>query len=108
MIKEKIIRPQTCDMGSDYREYEITEIMSLESVLDWIEKNISAWGTITITWESGEVLRKFDYDLYLNLPRKNFYHHLSWEYSAPVLKMTSSSCFMEAAFEIQIGKKLIY
>ena len=104
MIKEKLVHPQTCDMGCDYREYEMTKIMSLKSVLDWIEKNISAWGTITITWENGKVLREFDYDLYHNLPRKNFYHHLSWEYGAPVLKMTSSSCFMNTDFEIQLGK----
>lgn len=101
MIIKKCIYPQTCDMGSSYSVYDMTEPMTLEQALDWIENNISAWGVITIKFRNGEVLRKFDYDLYISKNRK-FYHHLSWERKEIVEMLESHSCYMACDFEIQL------
>lgn len=101
MIKEKLIRPQTCDMGRDYWEYEMTEDMTLIQVLDWIKENISAFGTITISFRDGDILRKFDYNLY-HENSESFYYSFSWEGKKIVNKMTSQACFMNCDFEIQL------
>ena len=101
MIVEKLIRPQTCDMGNDYREYEITEDMTLNQVLEWIKENISAFGTITICFRDGDILRKFDYNLY-HKNERSFYYNFSWEGKKIVNKMTSQACFMNCNFEIQL------
>lgn len=102
MIIGKLIRPQTCDMGSNYVEYEMTEDMTLDQVLEWIkENNICAFGTITISFRDGDILRKFDYDLF-HKNERSFYYNFGWEGKKIVNKMTSQACFMYCDFEIQL------
>ncbi len=102
MIVEKLIRHQTCDMGKDYREYEITEDMTLNQVLEWIKENITAFGTITIRFKNGDILRKFDYNLYHKNERSFYYSFGGWESEKIVNKMISQACFMNCDFEIQL------
>ena len=99
MIKAKQIYPQTCDMGSDYQIYEFTEETSLQETLIWIKHNLSAWGTVTIKTNNGEIIRKFDYDLYND---KQFYCNLSWEKLKKVKKISSHSCFMSCDIDIEL------
>lgn len=99
MIKPITIYPQKSDMGSDYQIYEFTEETSLEAVLIWIKNNLSTWGVITIKTNNGEVVRKFDYDLYND---QQFYHHLNWERLKKVDKMSSHSCFMNCDIDIEL------
>ena len=102
MIKAKEISPQTCDMGSNFVVYELSENTDLRTVLNWIKNNMHSWGTITIQYSDGEVIRKFDYDLYRE---KEFYINLSgWEAKLEVGKMSSSACFMYCDFEIIVRK----
>ena len=100
MIKAKEISPQTCDMGFSYEVYECSEGTTLKEALAWLKKNKNSWGTITIQRKNGDIVRKFDYDVY----RYNeFYTNLAgWESSFKIIEMTSHSCFMNCDIEIQV------
>ena len=100
-MQENIIYPQQSDMGNGKGEY-IFSNMTLRQVLDWFKQNLHDWGTITIQFNNGDVLRKFDYDLYNN---SQFYHHLSWEYSLLVEKIEFYYCFMNKDIIIYLNNK---
>jgi len=100
-MHEYIIEKQTCDMGSGKGEYIFSNI-TLEQALDWFEKNLNEWGTIIIKFKNGEILRKFDYDLYNS---HQFYHHLNgWEYDSLIKKIEFSYCFMNRDIIIYLNK----
>lgn len=90
-MQEHIIEKQTCDMGFGKGEYIFSSI-TLKQALEWFEKNLHEWGTITIQDKNGNILRKFDYELYNSY---QFYHHLQgWEYNSLVKKIEFYYCFM--------------
>lgn len=95
------ITPQTCDMGYEKGKY-IFSNLTLEQALNWFEENLNDWGIITINFKNGDILRRFDYDLY-NLHQ--FYHHLNgWEYKLLVDKIESYNCFMNKDIIISLKK----
>lgn len=96
-----VIEPQTCDMGHGKGEY-IFSNLTLEQVLKWFEENLNDWGTITINFKNGDILRKFDYDLYNS---HQFYHNLNgWEYDFLVDKIEFYNCFMNKDIIISLKK----
>ena len=101
IMQAKIIAPQQSDMGSGYGEYIFLNI-TLEQALKWFEENLHDWGEIIIQFRSGDILRKFDYDLYNS---HHFYHHLNgWEYGFSVKKIEFSYCFMNKDIIIYLNK----
>lgn len=99
-MKENIIYTQQSDMGSGYGEYIFSNI-TLRQALKWFEENLYDWGVITIQFRNGDILRKFDYDLYNN---SQFYHHLSWEYNLLIEKIEFNYCFMNRDIIIYLNK----
>ena len=99
-MQTHIIEKQTCDMGHGKGEY-IFSNMTLRQVLDWFKQNLHDWGTIIIQFKNGDILRKFDYDLYND---SQFYHHLSWEYNLLVEKIEFYYCFMNKDIIIYLFK----
>lgn len=86
-----VIEPQICDMGHGKGEY-IFSNLTLKQALKWFEENLNDWGTITIDFKNGDILRKFDYDLY---NARQFYHNLNgWEYEFLIDKIEFYYCFM--------------
>ena len=78
LVIEKITIPQKCDMGSGDGYLEITDKVTLAEVLEFY-KYSNSWGIITIYNDSGEIIRKFDYDVHYD--HDILYHQLSsWEY----------------------------
>ena len=61
-----IIEPQKSDMGSGAGEYLFSDGTTLGDFLKWYKENSKTWGEITIIYNDGRILRKFDYDLYNN------------------------------------------
>lgn len=100
IMQENIIYTQQSDMGNGYGEYIFSNI-TLEQALKWFEENLYDWGVITIQFKNGDILRKFDYDLYNN---SQFYHHLSWEYDLLVKKIEFHYCFMNRDIIIYLNK----
>ena len=99
-MKIKITQPQTCDMGSGFGYIEGSHGNSLEEVLNWIEYNTRTWGVVTIYNSGGNIIRKFDYDLY----RSNiFFHYLAqWYCETPIEKVHFDYCFMYRNFDIYL------
>ena len=88
-------------MGYEKGKY-IFSNLTLEQALNWFEENLNDWGIITINFKNGDILRRFDYDLY-NLHQ--FYHHLNgWEYKLLVDKIESYNCFMNKDITISLKK----
>lgn len=95
------ITSQTCDMGYGKGKYIFSQL-TLKQALNWFEENLNDWGTITINFKNGDILRKFDYDLYNS---HQFYHHLNgWEYELLVDKIESYNCFMNKDIIISLKK----
>ena len=101
IMQENIIYPQQSDMGSGSGEYIFSNI-TLGQALKWFEENLYDWGEITIRFNHGDILRKFDYDLYNS---HQFYHHLNgWEYNLSVKKIEFRYCFMNKDIIIYLNK----
>ena len=100
-MKRNIIEPQKSDMGSGYGEYTFPEGTTLGEFLEWYKKNSKTWGEISITYIGGDILRKFDYDLYNN---NICYTHFSWQNQLPIKKIEFYYCFMNEDVYIRINK----
>ena len=98
-MKRIIDRPQTCDMGSGFGHYEFDQSMTLGDFLKYYSTTSDSWGVITIIYNDGRVLRKFDYDTYNN---SQFYYHLSWELEKKVKRIAFSYCFMSEDVNIEL------
>lgn len=99
IMQVHIIGSQTCDMGHGKGEY-IFSNLTLKQALKWFEENLNDWGTIIINFKNGDILRKFDYDLY-NLHQ--FYYHLNgWEYEFLIDKIEFYYCFMNKDIVISL------
>lgn len=98
LVIEKITIPQKCDMGSGYGYLEIIDKVTLAEVLEFY-KYSNSWGIITIYNDSGEIIRKFDYDVHSN--NNILYHQLSsWEYKFLVKKVNFTYCHQNKDIEI--------
>ena len=98
LVIEKITIPQKCDMGSGDGYLEITDKVTLAEVLKFYEYS-NSWGIITIYNNSGEIIRKFDYDVHSN--NNILYHQLSsWEYKSLVKKVNFTYCHQNKDIEI--------
>lgn len=99
-MKEIIVSPQTCDMGSGYGYLDKEGSVTLTQVLDFYEKYGNCWGTITI-YQNNEIIRKFDYDVYHN--SEQFYHQLGhWQYKEFVEKVEFEYCHMNKDINIYL------
>lgn len=90
-MKKIVTQPQTCDMGSGFGKIEFEPGTTLRQVLDFYKNNSRTWGECTIQYKNGEILRKFDYDIYNS---NIFYYHLSWELDCIVTEAKFQYCFM--------------
>ena len=100
-MQENIIHTQQSDMGSGFGEYSFSNI-TLGQALKWFEENLYDWGEMTIQFKNGDILRRFDYDLY---DSHLFYYHLNgWEYDLSVKKIEFSYCFMNKNIIIYLNK----
>lgn len=96
----KITQPQKSDMGSSFGYIENSHGIPLQEVLNWIESNTITWGIVTIYNNEGNIIRKFDYDLYNS---NQFFHWLNgWQYSNLVEKVRFEDCFMCRDFDIYL------
>ena len=97
---EKIIDvPQKSDMGNGFGHIANATNQRLEEALNWIKNNTKTWGTIII-YRKGDIVRKFDYNLYND---NQFYHHLSgWEYDFLIDKIDFIYCFMGEDYDIYL------
>ena len=100
-MKRNIIEPQKSDMGSGYGEYLFPDGTTLGDFLKWYKDNSKTWGTITIIYNDGRILRKFDYDLYNN---NICYTHLSWEEKILIKKIDFYYCWMSEDVKIHLNK----
>ena len=99
-MERKIETAQTCDMGFGMGRYLFQENTTLDDFLCWYEKNSKTWGVITIFNRKGEVVRKFDYDLYNS---HNYYYHLSWERNKVVKKISFIYSWMSEDVQIYLN-----
>lgn len=100
MMKRIIDRPQMSDMGSGFGHIEIEQnTVTLAKALKWLQQNQKTWGTVTIYYgDSGDIVRRFDYDLFKN---NIFYHHLNgWQYEYIVKKIEFNYCFMSEDIDV--------
>ena len=98
LVIEKITVPQMCDMGNGDGYLEITDKVTLAEVLEFY-KHSNSWGVITIYNNSGEIIRKFDYDVHYD--HDILYHQLSsWEYKSLVKKVNFTYCHQNKDIEI--------
>ena len=96
----KITQPQKSDIGSSFGYIENSHGIPLQEVLNWIESNTITWGIVTIYNNEGNIIRKFDYDLYNS---NQFIHWLNgWQYSNLVEKVRFEDCFMCRDFDIYL------
>lgn len=100
-IEKKIISPQTHDMGDGTGEFICQEKFTLQELLTWYKSNSKTWGVFTIHYKDGEILRKFDYDLY---NRKAFYILLHGEGKFEVEKALFRYCFMSEEVDVYLDK----
>lgn len=107
-MKNKIIKPQTSDMGCGFGEIEGAAGSTLKEVLEFCATE-KTYGCVTIYRKfkipnsRKEIVRKFDYDLYNH---NIFYHNLSgWEYSLIVKEAIFDYCFMSKNIEIYLEEK---
>lgn len=103
MIKRIVTDPQKSDMGSGFGEFQFDNSPTLKDLLDFIRENAETWGTITIIYPSGEILRLFDYDLWSKNARR-FYYNLSWELKFKVKEAKFSYCFMNEDITIKLER----
>lgn len=102
-MRRVIDRPQQSDMGSGFGHMEDCEGVKLSDALNWIEKNLRAWGTISIYFR-GKPIRIFDYDTYAT---HQFYHHMSgWEYKMLVSEIKFNYCFMSEDISIYLNNEM--
>jgi hypothetical protein len=101
-VMERIVtRPQACDMGSGFGYIKINEKTTLKELLDYYRQNARTWGTCLIKYKNGEVLRKFDFDIYNN---NQFYYKLSWELDFLVQEAKFEYCFMSEDLTITLTR----
>lgn len=100
-MKRDVIRPQQSDMGSGHGKYLFPDGTTLIDFLEWYKINSKTWGTILITYRDGNILRKFDYDLYNN---NVCYTHFSWENSLPIREIEFYYSWMNEDVYIRIDK----
>ncbi len=101
-MKRIITRPQTCDMGSGFGIIEYESNATLGDILKFYKQTVKTWGTCTINYADGEILRKFDFDLYNN---RIFYYHLSgWELDIKIKEVKFEYCFMGENLTIILDK----
>lgn len=100
-MKRTITHPQTCDMGSGFGIIEFEPNATLGDILKFYKQNVKTWGTCTIKYADGKILRKFDFDLYNN---RTFYYHLSWELDIKVKEVKFDYCFMSENLTIILDK----
>ena len=99
-MKRIIDQEQKSDMGSGWGHYENVTGLTLEEVLNYLNKNLKSWGTVTIYRGSDDIVRCFDFDLY---NKKIFYHHLSgWQYNYAVREVKFNYCFMSENIDIYV------
>ena len=89
-MKKVITVPQACDMGDGRGIIEFNEGTTVGEILEFYKRNSRSWGLCTII-HKGEILRKFDFDIYNN---NIFYTHLTWEKDFKVKEAEYSYCFM--------------
>lgn len=90
-MKKVITHPQKSDMGSGFGIIEFEPGTNLDQILGFYRKNSKTWGTCTIQYADGRILRKFDYNLYHS---DLFYYKLSWELAFEVKEVKLEYCFM--------------
>ena len=96
-----IISPQKSDMGYGCGEI-LTEDATLKEFFDYFKKETNAWGTMTIYYPSGEIVRKFDYELYNS---NIFYCNIDgWIMKYKVDKAVFKYCFMSEDYEVYLKK----
>lgn len=100
-MRKVITNPQTCDMGSGFGKIEFEPGATLREVLEFYKNNSRTWGECTIQYKSGEILRRFDYDVYNN---NIFYYNLSWELDYKVAEAKFQYCFMGEDLTITLDK----
>ena len=100
-MKKIITQPQVCDMGSGRGKIEFEPGTTLRQVLDFYKNNSRTWGECTIQYKNGEILRKFDYDIYNN---NIFYYNLSWELDYVVAEAKFEYCFMSEDLTITLKR----
>lgn len=102
-MERVIISPQESDMGCGYGEI-LTEDATLKEFLDYFEKETKAWGTMTIYYPSGKIVRKFDYNLY-NRNCNVFYYNIDgWIMKYKIDKAVFRYCFMSEDYEVYLKK----
>ena len=100
-MKRNIIEPQKSDMGLGSGEYICPNKTTLGDFLKWYKDNAKTWGEITIVYNDGRILRKFDYDLWNN---NICYTHFSWEDSLPIREIKFYYSWMNEDIYIHIDK----
>ena len=98
-MKKVITRPQASDMGTGYGYFEFQRPTTLSEFLSEFSATSKTWGTITIEFKDGEILRKFDYDTWNN---NQCFYHLSWELNKEIDKATFDYCFMSEDIFIKL------
>ena len=99
-MKRVIDRPQVSDMGSGFGHYEDAAGLTLGEALNYLDKNLKSWGTLTIYRGSYDIIRRFDFDRYNG---SSFYHHLSgWQYNFIVREIRFDYCFMSENIDIYV------
>lgn len=100
-MKRVIDRPQTSDMGSGFGHYEDAAGLTLREALNYLDKNLKSWGTLTIYRDSDDIIRRFDFDRYNG---NSFYHHLSdWQYNKFIVReIKFDYCFMSENIDIYV------
>lgn len=100
-MKRVIDMPQKSDMGSGWGHYDGAAGLTLKEVLDYLDKNLKSWGTLTIYRGSNDIIRRFDFDRYGG---NNFYHHLNgWQYKCIVREVKFDYCFMGENIDIYVS-----
>ena len=100
-MKRIIISPQKFDMGCGFGKFSFDKETTLKQFLEHYKKTCSSWGTITIIKADGDILRKFDYDMYND---SIFYYNLSWELQCKVKKIIFNYCFMNENVDIRLER----
>ena len=91
---------QMSEMGSGFGHFDFPEQTRLKQMLEWMEKNVREWGTVSIFRNDGRMIRCFDYDLY---NKSIFYHCLGgWDYNLIVDKVTFEFCYMHNDISIYL------
>ena len=101
-MERVIIKEQTCDMGEGHGEWVFNKKVTLGEFLTHLKEQSHEWGTITIQYKNGDILRKFDYDTFNN---SVFYICLSgWQKDIEIDKVKFNYCFMNEDVKIILNK----